>query len=59
MFLRFNKIRTLTSDLKQITKSLKHSEVLELNTLKTMVRRRTAFVEPSEKEIEKRTIYAV
>lgn len=57
LFLKFNKIRTLTSDSKQITKALKHSELLELNESKTKVRRKIQFVEPSEHEVEKRTIY--
>lgn len=59
VFLKFNKIRTLTEDTRAIVKSLKHSETLELNDEQTMVRRRTPFVEPSQKEIDKKTIYVV
>lgn len=59
MFLKFNKIRLLTTDLRQIVKSLKHSETLELNDEQTMARRRTPFVEPSQKDVDKKTIYVV
>ena len=59
LFLRFNKIRSLTSELKQILKAIRHSDVFELNEDKTMIRRRSAFNEPAQKETDKRTIYVV
>lgn len=59
LFLKFNKIRSLTTDLKLIAKALKHSQVLELNDDQTMLRRRITFVEPSQTKIDKRTIYVV
>ena len=59
VFLKFNKIRLITTDLKEIIKSLKHSEMLDLNEESTMVKRKVAFVEPSQKDIDKRTIYVV
>jgi hypothetical protein len=42
-----------------IAKSLKHSEILELNEAKTMVRRKNPFVEPVQKDVDKKTIYVV
>ena len=59
MFLQFNKIRAISHGLKPILKALKHSESLELNEEKTKVRRKTPFVEPSQKDTDKRTIYVV
>lgn len=59
VFLKFNKIRTLTTDSKEIAKSLKYSTQLELNQEGTMVRRLTSFVEPTQKDIDKKTIYVV
>jgi hypothetical protein len=59
VFLKFNKIRELTNDIKQIVKSLKHSDLLELNETGTMARRKVAFVEPSQKDVDKKTIYVV
>lgn len=56
-FLHFNKIRNLGANLKDICKSIKKSEFLELNEDKSMVRRKTSFVELSQKEIDKKTIY--
>lgn len=49
----------LTTDLKQIRKAIKKSEVLELNEDETMVKRKVTFVEPDQKFIDKRTIYVV
>lgn len=59
MFLKFNKIRSLTQDTREIVKSVKHSDTLELNDEQNMIRRRTPFVEPSQKDIDKKTIYVV
>ena len=59
IFLNFNKIRSLTTDPKDIVKSLKNSEILELNENSTMVKRKIEFVEPSQKDIDKKTIYVV
>ncbi len=59
VFLKFNKIRQLTSNQEIIAKALKKSELLEINQEKTHVRRRTEFVEPSQKKTDKRTIYVV
>jgi La-related protein 7 len=58
-FLRFNKIRLLTSSVDQIAKAIKHSTRLELNEAKSMVRRVDAFVEPTQKDVDKKTIYVV
>ncbi len=49
----------MTTDLKEIVKSLKNSNVLELNENSTMVKRTVEFVEPSQKDIDKKTIYVV
>ena len=59
LFLNFNKIRSLTTEPSQIVKSLEKSELLELNEDKSMVRRKSVFVEPSAKKIDKKTIYVV
>ena len=59
LFLRFNKLRSLTDDVKKISKSIKHSEILELNEDKTKVHRKIPFTEPSQKDTDKRTIYVV
>ena len=47
----------MSDDSKEIAKSLEYSFLLELNKDKTKVKRKIEFVEPSEKEINKRTIY--
>ena len=57
--MNFNKIRSLTTDPEEIAKSLKKSENLELNEASTMVKRKIEFVEPSQKDIDKKTIYVV
>ena len=57
--MKFNKIRLLTADVKEIVKSLKYSESLELNEDSSMIKRKIAFVEPSQKDIDKKTIYIV
>ncbi|CAF0710768.1 unnamed protein product [Brachionus calyciflorus] len=57
IFLHFNKIRMLGLNLKDIRKSVKKSELLELNEDETMVRRITPFVELRQKDIDKKTIY--
>ena len=49
----------MTTDIKEIVKSLKNSNVLELNENSTMVKRKVEFVEPSQKDIDKKTIYVV
>lgn len=59
VFLKFNKIRDLTTDLKNIIKAVKKSELLELNENETLVRRKTPFVELTQKDIDKKTIYVV
>ncbi|RNA28703.1 la-related 7-like [Brachionus plicatilis] len=56
-FLQFNKIRNLGANLKEIRKSIKKSDLLELNEDESMVRRKTQFVELTQKEIDKKTIY--
>lgn len=57
IFLQFNKIRTLTSNLKLLTKSLKKSDLLELNVEKSMVKRKNIYSEPELEDTNKKTIY--
>ena len=57
--MKFNKIRNLTSNIDLLTKSIKKSEFLVLNEEKTLVRRITEFVEPTQKHVDKKTIYVV
>lgn len=59
IFLKFNKIRQLTLNQDLIAKSLKKSEVLDLNDDKTMVKRKVQFIEPTQKTTDKKTIYVV
>ncbi len=55
--MKFNKIRLLTIDTQEIVKSIKNSQFLELNEEKTMLRRNLPFVEPTQKKVDKKTIY--
>lgn len=55
--MHFNKIRSLGANLKDIRKSIKKSEILKLNEDETMVKRKTPFVELTQKDIDKKTIY--
>jgi La-related protein 7 len=57
IFLHFNKIRVMGVNLKDLRRSIKKSEVLELSKDERSVRRRTPFVELTQKDIDKKTIY--
>lgn len=57
--MKFNKIRNLTTDIDLLTKSIKKSEFLTLNDDKTKVKRITDFIEPTQKHVDKKTIYVV
>ena len=58
-FLSFNKMRTLTGDVKEIAKALKYSSKLRLNEDETMVSRTTLFLPKSQEEVDNCTIYVV
>ena len=59
LFLKFNKIRTLTSEVHTLAKSLKRSTFLELNEEHTKVKRCVPYVEPNQNDVDKRTVYVV
>lgn len=56
-FLSFNKMRTLTGDVKEIAKALKYSSKLRLSEDETMVSRTTLFLPKSQEEVDNCTIY--
>ena len=58
-FLSFNKMRTLTGDVKEIAKALKYSSKLRLSEDETMVSRTTLFLPKSQEEVDNCTIYVV
>ena len=59
IFLRFNKIRLLTNSLRELGEALSKSDLIELNEDRTMIKRKIPFIEPSQKHMDKRTIYVV
>ncbi|KAH8418906.1 hypothetical protein KR222_003805, partial [Zaprionus bogoriensis] len=55
IFLTFNKIKTLTQDVQQISRSLSNSEILELDESGLKVRRKTAL--PQQRDVNDKTLY--
>lgn len=54
MFLKFNKIRSMTQDVVDIIKALKHSTILELSDDRTKVQRKSPFL---PYDADSRTVY--
>ncbi|XP_059049576.1 la-related protein 7 [Achroia grisella] len=54
VFLKFNKIRSMTQDMNDIVKAMKHSTLLELSDDKTKVKRQTPFL---PYDADQRTVY--
>ena len=59
IFLSFNKIRTLSEDLKEIVKALKFSSKLKVSEDETAVSRIEPFLPRSQEEVDNSTIYVV
>ena len=59
VFMNFNKLRTLTEDIKEIAKALKFSTTLKLSQDETKVSRNTPFHPKSQEEADLCTIYVV
>ncbi|ESO99610.1 hypothetical protein LOTGIDRAFT_141846 [Lottia gigantea] len=57
MFLKFNKMKTMTEDLSIIIKAVDKSKKLELNEDKTQVKRIHPFIQRDVHEIDSRTVY--
>lgn len=55
IFLTFNKIKTLTQDVQQISRSLSNSQILELDESGLKVRRKTAL--PVQRDVNDKTLY--
>ncbi|KAH8386831.1 hypothetical protein KR093_002817, partial [Drosophila rubida] len=55
IFLTFNKIKTLTQDVQQISRSLSNSQLLELDKSGLKVRRKTAL--PEQRDVNDKTLY--
>ncbi|XP_034489891.1 la-related protein 7 [Drosophila innubila] len=55
IFLTFNKIKTLTQDVQQISRSLSNSQLLELDESGLKVRRKTAL--PVQRDVNDKTLY--
>ncbi|XP_064555596.1 la-related protein 7 [Drosophila montana] len=55
IFLTFNKIKTLTQDVQQISTSLSNSQMLELDETGLKVRRKTAL--PEHRDVNDKTLY--
>ncbi|TDG38952.1 hypothetical protein AWZ03_014623 [Drosophila navojoa] len=55
IFLTFNKIKTLTQDVQQISTSLSNSQLLELDESGLKVRRKTAL--PEHRDVNNKTLY--
>ncbi|XP_034119555.1 la-related protein 7 [Drosophila albomicans] len=55
IFLTFNKIKTLTQDVQQISRSLSNSQLLELDKSGLKVRRKTAL--PVQRDVNDKTLY--
>ena len=59
LFLKFNKIISLSSNVEEIAEAVRCSSFLQLDESGKMVKRRVEYVPPSQVDMDNRTVYAV